>query len=57
MLLAESLIEEDGSPLPIFPQLQSVPRILPSRVASMFKILVSAVCYEVSDVLLAVIIF
>ncbi|XP_051143944.1 ABC transporter D family member 1-like [Andrographis paniculata] len=41
-LIASSPNMED-SPLPVFPQLQTAPRILPLRVASMFKILVPTV--------------
>lgn len=44
-LLAASLSEGDDYLPPAFPQLQIVPRILPLRVASMFKILVSTHYY------------
>lgn len=39
-LLATSPSADDDSKFPIFPQLKSVPRVLPVRVAAMFKILV-----------------
>ncbi|GFP84827.1 ABC transporter d family member 1 [Phtheirospermum japonicum] len=53
-LIAASLTEEDGSSLPAFPQLQTVPRMLPLRVASMFKILVPTVFDKQGAQLLAV---
>lgn len=42
-LISASPSEADDSPLPVFPQLKSVPRILPLRIAAMSKILVSVV--------------
>lgn len=42
-LISASPSEADVSPLPVFPQLKSVPRILPLRIAAMSKILVSVV--------------
>nr|AIU99490.1 ABC Acyl Transporter [Salvia miltiorrhiza] len=53
-LLASSLSEGDDYLPPDFPQLQSVPRILPLRVASMFKILVPTVLDKQGAQLLAV---
>ncbi|GER47623.1 ABC transporter D family member 1 [Striga asiatica] len=53
-LIAASLTEEDDYSPPAFPQLQSVPRILPLRVASMFKILVPTVFDKQGAQLLAV---
>lgn len=44
-LLVASPTDGNDYPSPVFPQLQSVPRILPLRVASMLKILVSAHYY------------
>ncbi|KAL6554848.1 ATP-binding cassette sub- D member 1 [Orobanche gracilis] len=42
-LISASMTEEDDYSPPVFPQLQTVPRILPLRVTSMFKILVPTV--------------
>ncbi|KAI3462063.1 hypothetical protein Pfo_018726 [Paulownia fortunei] len=53
-LIAASLTEGDDYSPPVFPQLQSVPRILPLRVASMFKILVPTVLDKQGAQLLAV---
>ncbi|KAL3829904.1 hypothetical protein ACJIZ3_018706 [Penstemon smallii] len=53
-LIAASPTEGDASSLPLFPQLESVPRILPLRVASMFKILVPTVLDKQGAQLLAV---
>ncbi|KAL1568041.1 ATP-binding cassette sub- D member 1, variant 2 [Salvia divinorum] len=53
-LLAASLSEGDDYLPPDFPQLQIVPRILPLRVASMFKILVPTVLDKQGAQLLAV---
>lgn len=39
-LIAASPIAENSFPLPSFPQLQNDPRMLPLRVAAMFKVLV-----------------
>ncbi|KAL8475087.1 hypothetical protein ACS0TY_031493 [Phlomoides rotata] len=53
-LLATSLTDGDDYAPPVFPQLQSVPRMLPLRVASMFKILVPTVLDKQGAQLLAV---
>ncbi|KAK4430578.1 ABC transporter D family member 1 [Sesamum alatum] len=53
-LIAASLTGADDHSTPVFPQLQSVPRILPLRVASMFKILVPTVLDKQGAQLLAV---
>ncbi|PIN18935.1 Long-chain acyl-CoA transporter, ABC superfamily [Handroanthus impetiginosus] len=53
-LIAASVSEEDACSPPSFPQLQSVPRILPFRVASMSKILVPTVLDKQGAQLLAV---
>ncbi|KAL8034186.1 hypothetical protein ABFX02_12G011400 [Erythranthe guttata] len=53
-LISASLTEEEDYVSPVFPQLQSVPRILPLRVASMFKILVPTVLDKQGAQLLAV---
>ncbi|KAL0431949.1 UNVERIFIED_CONTAM: ABC transporter D family member 1 [Sesamum radiatum] len=53
-LIAASLTGADDQSPPVFPQLQIVPRILPLRVASMFKILVPTVLDKQGAQLLAV---
>ncbi|KAL6558839.1 ATP-binding cassette sub- D member 1 [Orobanche minor] len=53
-LISASLNEEDDYSPPAFPQLQTVPRILPLRVTSMFKILVPTVFDKQGAQLLAV---
>lgn len=53
-LLAASLIDGDDYSPPAFPQLQNAPRMLPLRVASMFKILVPTVLDKQGAQLLAV---
>ncbi|KAL6502583.1 ATP-binding cassette sub- D member 1 [Orobanche hederae] len=53
-LISASMTEEDDYSPPAFPQLQTVPRILPLRVTSMFKILVPTVFDKQGAQLLAV---
>ncbi|KZV53751.1 ABC transporter D family member 1-like [Dorcoceras hygrometricum] len=53
-LIEVSPPERDDYPSAVFPQLQSVPRLLPMRVASMFKIIVPTVFDKQGAQLLAV---
>ncbi|KAH9670041.1 ABC transporter D family member 1 [Citrus sinensis] len=53
-VIAASPIADHNVPLPVFPQLKSAPRILPLRVADMFKVLVPTVFDKQGAQLLAV---
>lgn len=45
-LIAASPSEEIITSLPVVPQLQNDPRILPLRIAAMFKVLVSVIFFN-----------